>query len=149
MSVKPRRTFLPSFVVTVVGTLGVAGAAPSETKAPPAPPKAPPTAKDKDKTKAPPVKPPATARHWRIYKQKTTCFADSAADACPPQPAGKPIPPCNPPRPTKYACPEGVTLPFNVIQPAGSTVCLVDVPPMTCPPDMSCNPPPPRKVPCP
>jgi hypothetical protein len=140
MPVQPRRTFAPSFVLTVVGALAVANAAPAEGPKPPTK-KVPP---------APPKKePPKTERHWQIFAKDKACFADNSADACPPPPAGKPAPPCNPPVPTKYACPKDMSLPVALVQPAGSLDCFVRSGPMTCPPDMSCNPPPPRKLPCP
>ena len=149
MPVQPRRTFAPSVVLTVIGSVAAASAAPAETKPPPIS-KNPPAPRKPPPKKDPPPKPtPTTDRHWRIYKQDTTCFADNSADSCPPQPAGRPVPPCNPPAPTKYACPENVTLPVNIVQRAGSTECFVDYGPMKCPAGARCNPPPPRKLACP
>ncbi len=148
MPVQPRRTFAPSVVITFAGALGVATAAPTDSKQPPIS-RNPPAQRRPPVVKDPPPKPATSDRHWQIYKQDKTCFADNSADSCPPQPAGKPVPPCNPPAPTKYACPDNVTLPVKIIQRAGTTTCVLDYPPMKCPPGASCNPPPPRKVPCP
>lgn len=144
MSVRPRRTFAPAFVVTVAGTaaLAVADDKPAPDKPPvihrnPPPPKQPP-----------PKEPPKTARHWSFYQQGKDCYA-ADRDACPPQPAGKPVPSCNPPPPKKIACEANLSLPVNVVQRANELECWVEHGNMTCPPNMSCNPPPPRKVTCP
>ncbi|MBA3462956.1 MAG: hypothetical protein H0T46_23575 [Deltaproteobacteria bacterium] len=120
-----------------MGSLAVASAGPRVTPTPPK--KMPPPKKE----------PPKADRHWRVFEKDKQCFADNSADACPPQPAGKPAPPCNPPVPTKYECPKNVTLPVNVIQRAGATECFVDYGPMDCPAGARCNPPPPRKLACP
>lgn len=135
MAVHPRRVFASSFVITVAVS-GLAAADTPASKKPP--PKEPPQAEA-----------PKTDRHWRIYKQDKACFADSSADACPPPPPGGPTASCNPPPPKKYACPENVTLPVNIIQRANTTECYVDYGNLSCPPNMACNPPPPKKLACP
>jgi hypothetical protein len=133
MPVQPRRTFAPSFVLTVVGSVAVAGAQPK--KAPP---------------KKDPPKAPTTDRHYHYMQMDKKCVAHDA-DACtfPGRKPTDPIPPCNPPAPIPVACPENLTLPQKVVQKAGSTECFVDWGPMSCPKDAKCNPPAPRKVACP
>jgi len=148
MSVRPRRTFASSLVITMASTAALAVADDKQPTEPPIIHKNPPAPR-----RPPPPPPkqaaPETDRHWHVYRQDKTCFADNAADACPPQPAGKPVPPCNPPAPVKYACPANVTLPVNVVQRAHHLDCFVDYGTMSCPKDMACNPPPPKKLACP
>jgi hypothetical protein len=147
MPVQPRRVFAPSVVLTVVGSLATASAAPAD-KPPPVMKNPPPPRKPPEK-KPPPPTAPKTDRHWHVYQTGKTCFADNSADSCPPPPKGQPAPPCNPPAPTAYACPQNVALPINVVQRAGATDCFIDYGPPNCPPNVACNPPPPRKLACP
>lgn len=160
MPVQPRRTFAPSFVLTVVGSVAVASAQPEPptktapppiSKNPPAPPRKVPPKKDPPKKDPPkkvdPPKAPTTDRHFHYMMMDKKCVAHDA-DACK-VPAGQPAPPCNPPAPQPVACPVNLTLPVMVIQSAGSTECYVDWGPNNCPPGLSCNPPAPRKVACP
>ena len=156
MPVQPRRTFAPSFVLTVVGTVAVANAQPDPgNPAKPAdrpiskkPPKTPPK---KDPPKKDPPKAPTTDRHFHYMQNSDKkCVAhDNDACAFPNRKPNDPIPPCNPPPPQPVTCPDNVTLPQKVVQRAGSTECFVDWGPMSCPPNVRCNPPPPRKVACP
>ena len=148
MSRLVRRVFAPSFIITVAGSASLVAAEPGPSKNPPAPVKPTPPAV-KPVPKEPVKEAPKADRHWRIYTQDTTCFASDAADACPPPAKGAPMRSCNPPPPTKYACPDNATLPINVVQRAGSLECFVDYGAMTCPKGASCNPPPPRKLACP
>jgi hypothetical protein len=141
MPVQPRRTFAPSFVLTVVGSLATASAAPAP------PPRKPPEKKPPEKK--PPTPAPIRDRHWQIYQEGDKCWADSSADACPPPGKDKVPVSCNPPAPTPYACPAGESFPFNLVQRAGSTQCFVDPGPSKCPPNVACNPPRPRQQPCP
>ena len=143
MPVAPRKTFAPSFVLTVVGSVAVASAQPEPPKKPARPiPKTPP--------KRDPPKAPTTDRHFHYMQQDKKCVAhDNDACAFPNRKPNEPIPPCNPPPPQPVTCPENLTLPQKVIQRAGSTECFVDWGPMSCPKDVRCNPPPPRKVACP
>lgn len=146
MPVQPRKTFAPSFVLTVVGSVAVAGAQPAPAKPRPPISKNPPAPVKKPPPKKPPPA-PTTDRHYHYMQMDKKCMAHDL-DACK-VPAGQPAPPCNPPPPMAVACPENVTLPQKVVQKAGSTECFVDWGPMACPKDATCNPPPPRKVACP
>jgi hypothetical protein len=155
-----RRRFASPFVVTL------AACTPSHTSNPPGPrpqptPPTDPTPAQPDPVAEPPPAPatdPATpAREpakfesrWTVMMQGTDCnaFHDSS---CPKVAPGQPIPPCNPPPPIKYACPDGFKQgeALKIILRAGATDCFVDYPAMNCPPKAACNPPPPRKVACP
>ena len=141
MSRLVRRTFAPSFIITVAGSASLATAddKPPAPKAPPVIMRNPPRPRPN----------PTTDRHWDIFQQGKKCFASNAADACPPPPKGEPPHPCNPPPPTDYACPANVVLPVKLIQRANTADCFVDRAPMTCPKGMACNPPAPRKLDCP
>jgi hypothetical protein len=159
MPVQPRKTFAPSFVLTIVGTVAVAHAQPDPgnpadrpiSKNPPAPktptkipPKKVPPKKD-------PPKAPTTDRHFHYMQgQDKKCVAhDNDACSMPNRKPNDPIPPCNPPPPQPVACPENLTLPVKVEQKAGSLDCFVDWGPLNCPKNAKCNPPAPRKVACP
>ena len=144
MSRLVRRTFAPSFIVTVAGSASFVAAEPAPMKPAPAPPPV------LHKNPPPPQDPaPTTDRHWEIYKQDKACFASNAADACPPPAKGERPMSCNPPPPKAYSCPENVTLPVKIIQRANTRECFVDYGTITCPKGASCNPPPPRKLACP
>ena len=157
MPVAPRKTFAPSFVLTVVGSVAVANAQPQPprkpdrpiSKNPPAPPRTPP--EKKVPPKKDPPKAPTTDRHFHyMQRNDKTCIAhDNDACSFPNRKPNDPIPPCNPPPPQPVACPENLTLPQKVVQKAGSTECFVDWGPMDCPKNAKCNPPAPRKVACP
>lgn len=147
MSVKVlRRTFAAPFVVT----LALAPLAGADTAPKPPPPKQQP-------------EPARLQRTWTITKAtaKTAKPGDCEAmqtDTCPKVKAGDPIPPCNPPAPTAYACPTnayGIGKTFTdkdtlkVILKVGALQCVIDRPPVACDPGEKCNPPPPQKIACP
>ena len=127
---------------------------------------APVAAADTAPNPPPPQKKPEPAklsRTWVITKSRaktakpTDCEA-MATDTCPKVKAGDPIPPCNPPAPTPYACPTnqyGIGKAFTakdslaVILRVGALECVIDRPPAVCDPGEKCNPPPPQKIACP
>lgn len=88
MPVHPRRTFAPSFVLTVVGSVAVAGAQPDPktpppiSKNPPAPPRKVPPKKDPPKKDPPKETPaPTTDRHFHYMQMDKKCMAHDM-DAC-------------------------------------------------------------------
>jgi hypothetical protein len=86
--------------------------------------------------------PPRQESAWTVFKDKDGCMAAVKVDC--PQGAT-----CNPPPPTKYACPEGVTLDQPITVVTFGDTCAIERRPVQCPPHAVCNPPPPRRVPCP
>jgi hypothetical protein len=99
----------------------------------------------------PPVqKAPTTDLRWSVSRAKATCTA-FLESACPAPPKGQPAPPCNPPPPTKYTCPDFLAdgASIKVVQRAGETECWVEYGQQSCPKGMMCNPPPPRQLACP
>lgn len=160
MPVAPRKTFAPSFVLTVVGSVAVASAQPEPpkdrpiSKNPPAPTRKVPPKKEpprKEPPKKEPPKAPTSDRHFHYMQlaDKRCVAHDNDACALPGRKPNDPIPPCNPPPPMPITCPENLTLPVKVLQKAGSIECFVDWGPVNCPKDAKCNPPAPRKVACP
>jgi hypothetical protein len=60
------------------------------------------------------------------------------------------MPTCNPPAARAYDCPKDMTEPsLTIVRYAGSFDCMIEPPPIACPPKATCNPPPPRKATCP
>ncbi len=95
-------------------------------------------------------KAPDYASRWHVFKSGAACMATVHVD-CPKPEAGKAVPTCNPPAPTPYTCPPGMTegASLTVVRRAHSTTCWIEQPPVKCPPGARCNPPPPRGVDCP
>jgi hypothetical protein len=126
----PRRSFATPFVITL------AACTPMRTSNPP-PPRNPPV------TENPPTTDHRDTRHWKIAKANGTC---TAGVECPSTTL-----PCNPPTPQPYDCPaelaDGGSL--EIVQLPGQTDCLIQHPPVQCPPNVMCNPPPPEKIACP
>jgi hypothetical protein len=131
-----RRGFASPFVVT----LAVCAPALADPKKPPPPKRAP--------------QPAQQELQWTVTKlpksKPTECYAFDNASSCPKQDPGKPIPPCNPPPPIKYACPKGFKAgdTLTIVQHKGEVDCFERVD-MTCEPGDKCNPPKPRKLACP
>jgi hypothetical protein len=156
----PRKLFASSFVVTLAAIPACGSPPPSQ---PPVSEPAPAQGSDHASpapagatgviTNPPPPQPapPSANRRWTIWKQQTGCVA-SVEIKCPlPQHEGDPAPTCNPPPPMSYACPadwDGKSQ-LVVVQYANTEGCVIEPPPMKCPPNTPCNPPPPRPVPCP
>jgi hypothetical protein len=164
----PRRSFATSFIITLAPAC-YAGSAPQtappqKTEPVPAeptkpdtltvvtnPPRpTPPPKTEPPKTEPPKTEPPKTNISWTVTRHGADCQAFSAS-ACPHPPPGQPIPPCNPPPPMKYACPDNLAdgASLTVTQLANQPDCFILPGPISCPPRASCNPPPPRKVACP
>lgn len=102
-------------------------------------------------TAAPQPQTYAFDQRWTVMKHGDKCSAMVDVDCPKPKHPGDPVPTCNPPPPMKIACPDGwdgkATL--AVVQYANTAECVIEPPPMKCPPGTKCNPPPPRKVACP
>jgi hypothetical protein len=143
----PRRTFAAPFVVT----LAAIPACYHDAQPAPQPPANPPgpvvtTPPPTDPATPPPAQKPN--REWRITRGKDSCLAFAAA-TCPPK-QGDAQPTCNPPPPTKYPCPDGMTdAALIVTQLGGEGDCFILPEMPKCPPNTACNPPPPKKVQCP
>ena len=99
----------------------------------------------------PDAAPAVAARQWQVMRKPDgTCEAFDDPCSRMQRKPGDPIPPCNPPPPQQIKCPPFVTTTSTVTivqQPNG--VCVVDAPPMKCPPNAKCNPPEPAVVDCP
>jgi hypothetical protein len=169
----PRRHFASPFVITLASVPACTTAnptPPTQTYEPVAnPPRPTEIAVEPDPEPTPPpapepapapepepepvdAKPAARERRWTVMhpagSKECKAFLDSS---CPSPPPGQPMPSCNPPPPTKYACPdwlaEGETV--KIVLRAGATDCFTVPAAPRCPPQTRCNPPPPRKVACP
>lgn len=158
----PRKLFASSFVVTVASTACFTTSNPP----PPRPPENPPGPIEAQPTDPPP-QPPASGpvqggtaqtaqtyafdQRWTVMKHGETCQAHARVECPKPKKAGDPVPTCNPPPPMKIECPsnwDGSSA-LTVVQYANQTECMVEPPPVKCPPNVACNPPPPRKTACP
>lgn len=93
-------------------------------------------------TQTTPTPPKQTSEKWTIFKQGAECMASIKTDC----PQGVM---CNPPPPTKYACPESTTLPLVIETNDGGKTCTAEVQATSCPKGAMCNPPRPRAYPCP
>lgn len=84
-------------------------------------------------------------RSWTIHMAKDGTCKAAFDSSCPANAT------CNPPPPTKIACPDGISVdrPLSIYSPAGSDLCYVTPPSAQCPKNATCNPPPPRKTACP
>jgi hypothetical protein len=174
----PRRRFASPFVVTLAAAGSAACTNPPRPEPPtsnPPPPGQPeepePTpTPTPEPTVQPPTTEPTTAApgapapvdakrepakfemRWTVSKLKGQADCQAFLDPnCPKPEKGKPVPTCNPPPPTKYACPadfaDGQSM--KIILRVGATECFEQQPAMRCPENAKCNPPPPRKVECP
>ncbi len=78
------------------------------------------------------AKPAPRDRHWLVIRDKATCQAFNT-DACtfPDRAPNMPIPPCNPPEPTAYACPPNLAEGKSVVavQRPTETDCVLETPP--------------------
>lgn len=98
----------------------------------------------------PPPPEPATAsadervQRWTIAMRDGSCEAH-VETTCPPETR------CNPPRPSIYPCPPGLTEGevVTITKAAGQDECFVQPEVPRCPPGAMCNPPPPQKIDCP
>jgi hypothetical protein len=90
-----------------------------------------------------PPRPEPAGTRWHVFKAEDSCKA--VLDVRCPEGAT-----CNPPPPTKIACPDGLTMPrgLNIVS-QGNGTCIVEPEPVSCPPHAMCNPPRPRSVSCP
>lgn len=128
---------------------------PPETTGPQAPDPGPPIHRNPPPQTAPeppaePMdKPPTdTLRRWTVTKTSDKCHA-MAEIHCPTGKPGQPMPTCNPPPASDYACPTSITsYPITIVM-RGPNACVIQPSETKCPPKMHCNPPPMRKVPCP
>jgi hypothetical protein len=151
----PRRRFASPFVVTLAAIpTAAAGCNP--------PPPQPPRVVDPPVVAAPaepdpvdagkPREPAKFERSWTVMKIKGNPDCQAMRnDTCPKVDPGKPIPPCNPPPPSKYVCPANLEdgNSIQIVLRAGATECFQKYEPIKCPQGAKCNPPPPRKLKCP
>jgi hypothetical protein len=170
----PRRTFAHPFVVTLAAVPACTSPRPPHQNPPPpptptepaspdtaqTPPTAPTAPTTPDPASPPPApapgapaqgkaKPPDYTQRWYVTKNGATCLATPHLE-CPTAPPGQPAPTCNPPPPSAYRCPDGVTdASFTVVRYANTVQCVIQPPPPKCPPNAACNPPRPRPVECP
>jgi hypothetical protein len=123
----------------VVATTGTPVGCPSDQPPPPPPPPA-----DAQQTAA------AQLRHWAVDRRKDgTCWITDDPCAQLHLAPGQPIPPCNPPPPTKIDCPPNGAA--AIVETAPGT-CVAMPQPVHCPTGPhapTCNPPPPMPVTCP
>ena len=153
-----RRSFAAPFVVTIVGAAGSAGFTscnpPHQPQEPIArnPPDPGPDPTTQQPTTEPTPEPAVDGeRRWSIFKQGTDCYAMAKIECPKPATPGGPMPTCNPPPASKYACLDEVTLdhPVEIAQWPNDTTCHIVPQPIKCPEGAMCNPPPPKQVACP
>lgn len=149
----PRRSFATPFVITLA-------AAPAcyVQSTPPQQPQ--PVQSQPSQPAQPPDRPPVTVvnpptpqtesatppnQRWTVFKQPDGVCMATIKVQC------KPGTMCNPPPPSKYACPNNVSLdkPVTVASSADGSACFVEYAAMACPPNVACNPPRPTPVACP
>lgn len=144
-----RRRFAAPFVITVA-------ALPLAHADKPAPPPRHPEERPTLRNPPPPKNGPKTYPHdrrWRAERSATakdSCVAYAHVECPPPGPDGSRVT-CNPPPPATYKCAAGelASGAQPIIQRKGSTVCMVEHPPVKCPAGAQCNPPRPVRVTCP
>jgi hypothetical protein len=167
----PRRRFASPFVVTLaaIPAVGACNPPPPQRPVQPEPavmqePAPTPTEQPAPATNEPVVaspdepepadkgEPAKVEMIWTVTKVKGAADCQAFLDtSCPKVDPGKPMPTCNPPPPTKYACPPNLADggSIKIILRAGATECFQKYEPIKCPQGAKCNPPPPRKLACP
>lgn len=149
----PRRSFATPFVITLAAAPAcyVSSTPPPQQPQPAQPQPQPQTVQPNRPmpTVNPPMPQPEPAAppnaKWTVYKQPDGACMASIMVEC------KPNVMCNPPPPSKYACPANVSLdkPITIASSADGSACFVEYAAMACPPNVACNPPRPTPVSCP